>query len=49
MDDEDNRFELAIPVGDGDACDASDKVGKKSNLKSTGSTTDRGCTHKKLL
>jgi hypothetical protein len=28
MDDEDDRFELAVPVGDGDACDASNKVGE---------------------
>jgi hypothetical protein len=39
VDDEDDRFESTVPVGDGDACDASDKVGKKSKLKSTGSTT----------
>jgi hypothetical protein len=41
VDVEDDCFELAVPVGDGDACDASNKVGKKSNLKSTGSTTER--------
>ncbi len=48
MDDEDDCFELAVPVGDGDACDASNKVGKKSNLKSTGSTTERHAPTKKV-
>jgi hypothetical protein len=48
VDDEDDRFELAVPVGDGDACDASDKVGKKTNLKSTGSTTEHCAPTKKV-
>ncbi len=48
VDDEDDCFELAVPVGDGDACDASNKVGKKSNLKSTGSTTERCAPTKKI-
>ncbi len=47
VDDEDDHFELAVPVGDGDACDASDKVGKKSTLKSTGSTTEHRTPTKK--
>jgi hypothetical protein len=48
VDDEDDCFELAVPVGDGDACDASNKVGKKSNLKSTGSTTEHRAPTKKV-
>ncbi len=48
VDDEDDCFESAVPVGDGDACDASNKVGKKSNLKSTGSTTEHRAPTKKV-
>ncbi len=48
MDDKDDRFESAVPVGDGDACDASNKVGKKSKLKSTGSTTEHRALTKKV-
>ncbi len=48
MDDKDDRFELAVPVGDGDACDANDKVGKKSKLKSTGATTEHRAPTKKV-
>jgi hypothetical protein len=48
VDDKDDRFESAVPVGDGDACDASNKVGKKSKLKSTGATTERRAPTKKV-
>jgi hypothetical protein len=48
VDDKDDRFESAVPVGDGDACDASDKVSKKSKLKSTGATTERHAPIKKV-
>jgi hypothetical protein len=47
VDDKHDCFESAVPVGDSDACDASDKVGKKSKLKSTGSTTERRAPTKK--
>jgi hypothetical protein len=47
LDDKDGRFESAVPVGDGDACDVSNKVGKKSKLKSTGATTERRAPTKK--
>ncbi len=48
VDDKDDHFESAVPVGDGDVCDASNKVGKKSKLKSTGSTTERCAPTKKV-
>ncbi len=48
MDDEDDRFESAVPVGDSDSCDGSNKVGKKSKLKSTGSTTEHRAPTKKV-
>ncbi len=47
LDDKD-CFESVVPVGDGDACDASNKVGKKSKLKSTGATTERRAPTKKV-